>query len=81
MARRAARPMPEPKGSLLIWLAGLVFGVGAGIVLVYHLLLASQAGDVPLEVSAAVAQPNPTSLDSAHAEALRAAREASAARK
>jgi hypothetical protein len=36
--------------SLLIWLAGLVFGLGAGTVFVYHLLSsshASQAAPLP----------------------------------
>ena len=37
------REVSAPSGSLIVWMAGLVMGAGAGIVLVYHMLLASHS--------------------------------------
>lgn len=34
-------------GSIVVWLAGLVFGLGAGMVLVYHLVLSGRSDLMP----------------------------------
>ena len=50
---RRRREVAAPSGSLIVWMAGLVLGAGAGIVLVYHMLLASHSVTTrPLHVSA-----------------------------
>jgi len=59
-----------PSGSIIIWLAGLVFGVSAGLLLVYHFLMASRSvATRPIEVAAAapVAAKKPTMLTNANA--------------
>ncbi|MCA3255427.1 MAG: hypothetical protein INF91_07415 [Alphaproteobacteria bacterium] len=35
-------------GSIVVWLAGLVFGLGAGMVLVYHLVLSGRSDLTPV---------------------------------
>jgi len=48
MARRTPRVEDQTvSGSVVIWLAGLVFGLGAGMVLVYHLVLSERADLTP----------------------------------
>lgn len=60
-----------PSGSIIIWLAGLVFGVSAGLLLVYHFLMASRSvATRPIEVAAAApvaAKRKPTLLTNASA--------------
>jgi len=44
MSKRASAPQPAASnGSIIIWLAGLVFGVSAGLLMVYHFLMADHA--------------------------------------
>lgn len=72
-----------PSGSIIIWLAGLVFGISAGLLLVYHFLMASRStSTVPIEVAqpvpAAKAKKAPTlaaasSVNSAHLAAMKEA--------
>lgn len=72
-----------PSGSIIIWLAGLVFGISAGLLLVYHFLMASRStSTVPIEVAqtvpAAKAPKGPTlasasSVNSAHLAAMKEA--------
>ena len=58
--RKRQREMPAPSGSVIVWMAGLVFGAGAGIVLVYHMLLASHAAATrPLRDDVTLAAPAP----------------------
>ena len=74
--RKRQRDMTVPSGSLIVWMAGLVIGAGAGIVLVYHLLLASHAeATQPLRQVTTVAAPAPKPGDmrNEHAQALREA--------
>ena len=46
MARKTTsrRDAPEISGSVVVWLAGLVFGLGVGVVMVYSLLLDKNSG-------------------------------------
>lgn len=71
-----------PSGSIVIWLAGLVFGVSAGLLLVYHFLMASRtnsAVSIDVAQAAPIAQPQQAKLaaahdvSSAHSEAMKAA--------
>lgn len=48
MQRRTPRQEDHRvSGSIVVWLAGLVFGLGAGMVLVYHLVLSGKADLAP----------------------------------
>jgi hypothetical protein len=48
MARRPSRFEDQTvSGSVVVWLAGLVFGLGAGMVLVYHMVLSERADLTP----------------------------------
>lgn len=51
ISKRAGTPRPAAaNGSIIIWLAGLVFGVSAGLLMVYHFLMASHAAStVPID--------------------------------
>ncbi|MDO9490165.1 MAG: hypothetical protein Q7J32_17470 [Sphingomonadaceae bacterium] len=70
-----------PSGSIIIWLAALVFGVSAGLLLVYHFLMASRSVSTrPIEVAEAapVAPKRPTlakaaAVSSAHSAAMKEA--------
>lgn len=71
-----------PSGSIIIWLAGLVFGISAGLLLVYHFLMASRStSTVPIEVvEAPVAKVQKShvlaaaaSVNSAHSAAMKEA--------
>lgn len=56
--RKRRRELPVPNGSAIVWMAGVVLGAGAGIVLVYHMLLASHAAaSTPLAAPTAIVQP------------------------
>ncbi len=78
MAMRKQRDLPVPNGSVIVWMAGIVLGAGAGIVLVYHLLLASHAvASTTLPPPSAVAQMAPApkaitaeEIRTEHAQAL-----------
>jgi hypothetical protein len=81
MASRNARQAAVPaSASLVIWLAGLVFGVSAGLLLVYHFLTSSRNVDT-LPIDSATAAPAQErhlgaatrGVDTAHSEALKAA--------
>lgn len=70
-----------PSGSIIIWLAGLVFGVSAGLLLIYHFLMASRSVSTrPIDVAEAapVAPARPTltratAVSSAHNAAMKEA--------
>ncbi len=70
-----------PSGSIIIWLAGLVFGVSAGLLLIYHFLMASRSVSTrPIEVAEAapVTPKRPTlasatAVNSAHSAAMKEA--------
>jgi hypothetical protein len=70
-----------PSGSIVIWLAGLVFGVSAGLLLIYHFLMASRSVSTrPIETAEAapVTAKRPVlakaaAVDSAHNAALKEA--------
>ncbi|MFC3713837.1 hypothetical protein ACFOMD_14770 [Sphingoaurantiacus capsulatus] len=51
MSKRASGPRPvASSGSIIIWLAGLVFGVSAGLLMVYHFLMANNvASTLPID--------------------------------
>lgn len=73
--RKRQREMTVPSGSLIVWMAGLVVGAGAGIVLVYHLLLASHADAAPplRDVSVVAPALKASDMRDEHAQALREA--------
>lgn len=80
MQKRVQAPVNDGTGkSVIIWLTGLVFGVSAGLLLVYHFLLASRASpgvEIPVaEASqpggAKLVRASARSVDSAHSAAAR----------
>lgn len=83
MRKRATMRPGEPNGSIVMWLAGLVFGISAGLLLIYHLLLSSRAAPLPAAMARAApagpARAGAQSMHSVHREALQdaAARRAS----
>lgn len=74
-------PGSGPGGSIIIWLAGLVFGVSAGLLLIYHFLMASRSvATRPIEVAEAApviakrpVLAKPTAVTSAHSAAMKEA--------
>lgn len=83
MRKRATVRSVEPNGSIVMWLAGLVLGISAGLLITYHLLLSSRAAPLPLAMAgtapAGLVRAGASSTHSVHREALRdaAARRAS----
>ncbi len=49
----ASKPPVAANGSIVIWLAGLVLGIGAAMILVYRFVLVSHTGEVSAAQAAA----------------------------
>lgn len=80
MSRRTMGGAAATPGlSSIVWLAGLVFGIAVGVVLVYHFVLASRSGNFPTSKAvAAEMRETPTDIGDAHAEALKEAMDTAA---
>jgi len=71
--KRATIRSGKPRGSIVIWLSALVFGVSAGLLLTYHLLLSGRAAPMPAAIAApaGLARAGMPSMHSVHRDALR----------
>lgn len=68
---KGRRDVAPPSGSLIVWMAGLVLGAGAGVLFIYHTLLASHSiATRPLHQSAFAARPVATGAPSPAAQEI-----------